>query len=190
MFTIYFMITYIVHTTFYFSYTLCFKKNTILTKYFILINIMSFLISSFKRSYIKQDMTDDKYKIRIIKDISTCDMFLDYCYTCNVFTNTHIVHCFQCNSCILKKDHHCLWLDNCIGAENRIFYLIYLATTVFLLFDRMIFFYKNCILFLAILLFIFIYLSLTIIYVFMLFSGTTTRVFVKTHFLKKKTSFS
>lgn len=38
-------------------------------------------------------------------------------------------HCFVCDACVCERDHHCAWLGTCIGRENRVFFVAYLAAS-------------------------------------------------------------
>ena len=39
------------------------------------------------------------------------------------------VHCIFCQQCIFKRDHHCFWVNKCVGALNRKYFVLLLFYT-------------------------------------------------------------
>ncbi|CAD8068462.1 unnamed protein product [Paramecium sonneborni] len=49
-----------------------------------------------------------------------------YCLICHIFKPERCHHCSTCQRCVLNMDHHCPWIGNCVGYQNRKFFILFL----------------------------------------------------------------
>jgi hypothetical protein len=105
------------------------KKNFNISIFFIhlIINIilviLFFFLICFNPGFVeKYEEIHDLDNLLLKKENS----FLDFCFKCSIFKSDTIKHCVICNKCCKGFDHHCLWLDNCIGKNNYIFFILIL----------------------------------------------------------------
>ena len=52
--------------------------------------------------------------------------FKNFCYKCSVFKTGNLKHCIICDKCCYEFDHHCFWVNNCIGKNNYISFILLL----------------------------------------------------------------
>mmetsp|Transcript_3146 Transcript_3146/g.5950 ORF Transcript_3146/g.5950 Transcript_3146/m.5950 type:complete len:305 (+) Transcript_3146:97-1011(+) len=47
-----------------------------------------------------------------------------YCRKCCIYQDDNTRHCSYCNACIRELDHHCGVTGNCVGARNKVHFLM------------------------------------------------------------------
>jgi hypothetical protein len=49
-----------------------------------------------------------------------------YCEVCDRAKPAFVHHCSVCQRCVYRMDHHCPWTNNCVGWDNKKFFLLFL----------------------------------------------------------------
>ncbi|KAF2074666.1 hypothetical protein CYY_004016 [Polysphondylium violaceum] len=50
----------------------------------------------------------------------------DLCHTCLINKPIRTKHCRTCKKCVARFDHHCSWINNCVGVNNNLLFIVLL----------------------------------------------------------------
>ena len=105
-----------------------------------LIEILLIIILIIKDpGYTKMDLIDDIYAIDndnngkdnpLFKLIEKNIDIKHYCPKCYIPDSYNCKHCIICDKCVEEFSHHCFWLNKCIGKKNKIFYLLFIFSSL------------------------------------------------------------
>ncbi|KAN0044716.1 hypothetical protein ACTA71_006235 [Dictyostelium dimigraforme] len=51
----------------------------------------------------------------------------EVCSTCLINKPIRAKHCRTCKRCVARFDHHCAWINNCVGVNNNLLFIILLC---------------------------------------------------------------
>jgi palmitoyltransferase len=94
--------------------------------YFVIYVSSIFICSVVKPGFIgtKRDVENERF----LKSIEAGEEFVvdSLCLTCAIIKPLRSKHCSQCGVCVSRMDHHCPWINNCVGFDNHIHFIIFL----------------------------------------------------------------
>ena len=106
----------------------CYIVTNLLGSSFFIINNLVFAIIYFflicsDPGYIKDDDKITDIESLLFKQKND---FKSFCFKCSVIKTDNLKHCSICNKCCKEFDHHCFWVNNCIGKNNYLAFIVLL----------------------------------------------------------------
>lgn len=65
-----------------------------------------------------------RYRNKTVEQLRT--IWDKKCKRCNEIKPARAHHCAVCDTCVFQMDHHCPWVNNCLGADNMRFFLLFI----------------------------------------------------------------
>ncbi|EAR82585.3 ankyrin repeat protein (macronuclear) [Tetrahymena thermophila SB210] len=103
----------------------------LLLTFLLFISFISFLLSwLIEPGYIRT--TDKKKDLEYqLKCLQQSNDDHEICYECILLRPPRSKHCEYCQRCVIVYDHHCPWINNCVGANNYLWFSIFIFSTFF-----------------------------------------------------------
>eukprot|EP01119_Soliformovum_irregulare_P008724 TRINITY_DN2182_c0_g1_i2.p1 TRINITY_DN2182_c0_g1~~TRINITY_DN2182_c0_g1_i2.p1 ORF type:complete len:479 (-),score=121.60 TRINITY_DN2182_c0_g1_i2:343-1779(-) len=104
----------------------------ILTMFFLVLNFVFFPL------YLWLIFSDPGYLPRgkeeweaFVRELDEDGPLTQFCLTCMVRRPLRSKHCSACDRCVARFDHHCIWINNCVGANNIVKFILMLILLIF-----------------------------------------------------------
>ena len=55
---------------------------------------------------------------------------IQLCPECLIVRTPRSKHCPVCDKCVERFDHHCPWINNCVGVQNHISFMIFITLLI------------------------------------------------------------
>ena len=104
------------------------KNDSFYMVFFIL--IISLFISFFIMNRSDPGFLEAKDNLTWLQMVEKKIHINEYCPYCRIKKTNKIKHCHVCKKCVNGFDHHCNWIDNCVGENNKIRFVIFVSLTL------------------------------------------------------------
>lgn len=74
----------------------------------------------------KHSRISHKLLLKLTEDLIAIEHYCPYCVV-PMNDKRKIKHCFNCDVCVEGFDHHCFWINNCVGDNNIIIFIVFLS---------------------------------------------------------------
>lgn len=75
--------------------------------------------------FVKATEEEKKMNVLVLAEAGCLDPRI-FCTSCMIKKPMRTNHCFTCDACVAKQDHHSVWTNNCIGARNHHYFVLFL----------------------------------------------------------------
>ena len=96
-------------------------------KYFFFILIILLIFSFINVNLSNPGFLEPKDNLTWIEMVEKKININEYCPYCRVKKEKKVKHCHVCCKCVAGFDHHCNWIDNCVGDNNILNFLLFVS---------------------------------------------------------------
>ena len=106
------------------------KLNSITFYHIFWLLILFLFISFYVTNKSDPGFVEPKDNLTWLEMVENNVNIIEYCPYCRTKMTKKIKHCHVCKKCVKGFDHHCNWIDNCVGENNRVRFLIFVFITM------------------------------------------------------------